>query len=68
MFEALQFDFMRNALAAGLLASIICGILGTLIVVNRQTRILSMNDRQTSLFARTREFLRHGRSRGSLYR
>jgi zinc transport system permease protein len=35
MFEALQFDFMRNALAAGLLASIICGILGTLIVVNR---------------------------------
>ena len=35
MIEALQFDFMRNALAAGLLASIICGIMGTLVVVNR---------------------------------
>ncbi len=35
MIEALQFDFMRNALTAGLLASIICGIMGTLVVVNR---------------------------------
>lgn len=35
MIEALQFDFMRNALAAGLLASVICGIIGTLVVVNR---------------------------------
>jgi zinc transport system permease protein len=35
MIEALQFEFMRNALAAGLLASIICGIMGTLVVVNR---------------------------------
>jgi len=35
MVDALQFDFMRNALAAGLLASIICGILGALVVVNR---------------------------------
>ena len=35
MIEALQFDFMQNALAAGLLASIICGIMGTLVVVNR---------------------------------
>jgi zinc transport system permease protein len=35
MFEALQFEFMRNALLAGLLASIICGIMGTLVVVNR---------------------------------
>ena len=35
MFEALQYDFMRNALAAGLLASVICGIMGTLVVVNR---------------------------------
>ncbi len=35
MIEALQFDFMRNALAAGLFASIICGIMGTLVVVNR---------------------------------
>jgi len=35
MIEALQYDFMRNALAAGLLASAICGIIGTLVVVNR---------------------------------
>lgn len=35
MIEALQFEFMRNALLAGLLASIICGIMGTLVVVNR---------------------------------
>jgi len=33
--EALQFEFMQNALIAGLLASIICGVLGTLVVVNR---------------------------------
>ena len=35
VFEALQFEFMRNALMAGLLASIMCGIIGTLVVVNR---------------------------------
>ena len=35
MIEALQFDFMRNALTAGLLVSAICGIMGTLVVVNR---------------------------------
>jgi len=35
MIEALQFEFMRNALAAGLLAAVICGIMGTLVVVNR---------------------------------
>jgi len=35
MIDALQFEFMRNALAAGLLASLICGIMGTLVVVNR---------------------------------
>ena len=35
MIEAMQFEFMRNALAAGLLASVICGIMGTLVVVNR---------------------------------
>ena len=35
MIEALQFEFMRNALVAGLLASIVCGMIGTLIVVNR---------------------------------
>ncbi len=35
MFDALQFEFMRNALAAGVLASVICGVIGTLVVVNR---------------------------------
>ena len=35
MLEALQFEFMQNALLAGLLASVICGIMGTLVVVNR---------------------------------
>jgi zinc transport system permease protein len=35
MLEALQFEFMRQALFAGLLTSIICGIIGTLVVVNR---------------------------------
>jgi zinc transport system permease protein len=33
--QALQFDFMRNALLAGLLVSIACGIIGTFVVVNR---------------------------------
>ena len=33
--EALQFDFMRNALLAGVLVSVACGIIGTLVVVNR---------------------------------
>ena len=35
MIEALQFDFMRNALWAGLLVSIACGIIGTFVVINR---------------------------------
>jgi zinc transport system permease protein len=35
MIEALQFEFMRNALAAGILVSIVCGVIGTLVVVNR---------------------------------
>ena len=35
MIQALQYEFIRNALAAGLLASVICGIMGTLVVVNR---------------------------------
>lgn len=35
MIEALQFEFIRNALLAGLLASVTCGVIGTLIVVNR---------------------------------
>jgi len=35
VWDALQLEFMRNALAAGLLVSLICGVLGTLVVVNR---------------------------------
>ena len=35
MSEALQFEFMRNALWAGLLVSIACGIIGTFVVINR---------------------------------
>jgi len=35
MIDALQFEFMQNALLAGLLASVICGVIGTLVVVNR---------------------------------
>ncbi|MBW1981418.1 MAG: metal ABC transporter permease [Deltaproteobacteria bacterium] len=35
MWEALHFEFMRNALMAGLLASIACGVIGTFVVVNR---------------------------------
>jgi zinc transport system permease protein len=35
MIEALQFDFMRNALMAGLLVSIACGIIGTFVVIKR---------------------------------
>jgi zinc transport system permease protein len=39
MLEALQFEFMRNALLAGILASITCGVIGTFIVVNRMVFI-----------------------------
>ncbi|MFP3998309.1 MAG: metal ABC transporter permease [Desulfobacterales bacterium] len=35
MIEALQFEFIRNALFAGLFASLICGVIGTFVVVNR---------------------------------
>ena len=35
MLEALQYDFMRNALLAGMLVSVSCGIIGSLVVVNR---------------------------------
>ena len=35
MIEALSYDFFRNALLAGLLASVICGVIGSLVVVNR---------------------------------
>jgi zinc transport system permease protein len=31
----LAYDFMQNALAAGLLASVACGVIGSLVVVNR---------------------------------
>lgn len=33
--EALQFSFMRNALTAGILVSVACGIIGTFVVINR---------------------------------
>ncbi len=33
--DILQFEFLRNALLAGILASVICGIIGTYIVVRR---------------------------------
>ncbi len=35
MLEALQYEFMRNALMAGLLASVACGIVGVYVVVKR---------------------------------
>ena len=35
MWSALQFEFMRNALLSGVIISILCGIIGTLVVVNR---------------------------------
>lgn len=40
MFEAFQFEFMRNALMAGLLASVACGIVGVYVVVKK---IVSMS-------------------------
>ncbi|MCG8618553.1 MAG: metal ABC transporter permease [Desulfobacterales bacterium] len=33
--DILQFEFMQNAIAAGLLTAVICGIMGSLVVVNR---------------------------------
>ncbi|MCP4682585.1 MAG: metal ABC transporter permease [Desulfobacterales bacterium] len=39
MWDALQFEFMRNALLAGILVSISCGIIGSLVVVNRMVFI-----------------------------
>ena len=35
MLEILQYEFMRNAIAAGLLASIACGIVGVYVVVKK---------------------------------
>jgi len=40
MFEAFQFEFMRNAMLAGLLGSIACGIVGVYVVVKK---IVSMS-------------------------
>ena len=33
--EALQYTFMRNALMAGVLVSIACGVIGTFVVIKR---------------------------------
>lgn len=35
MIEAFSYTFMQNALAAGILASLACGVVGSLVVVNR---------------------------------
>jgi zinc transport system permease protein len=35
MFDFLHYDFMRNALLAGVLVSIACGVVGSLVIVNR---------------------------------
>jgi len=35
MLDILHFEFMRNALCAGILVSIACGVVGSLVVVNR---------------------------------
>lgn len=39
MFDMMEFAFLRNALGAGVLISIACGIVGTLVVVNRMSFI-----------------------------
>ena len=39
MIDILTFDFMQNAFFASLLVSIICGVIGTLIVINRMVFI-----------------------------
>ena len=39
MFEILGFEFFRNALIAGVLASIACGIIGTYVVVRRMVSV-----------------------------
>lgn len=35
MFDALQYEYMQNALVAGLLAAVACGIIGTYVIVRR---------------------------------
>lgn len=37
MFEILQYDFIQNAIIAGILISIVAGIIGSLVVVNKIT-------------------------------
>jgi len=39
MFSVLSYDFMQNALAAGILAGIACGVVGTFVVVRRMVFI-----------------------------
>lgn len=39
MFEVLDFEFFRNALVAGALASVACGIIGTYVVVRRMVSV-----------------------------
>ncbi len=39
MLEIFQYDFMRNALLAGLLAAVACGIIGTYVVVKKMVSI-----------------------------
>ena len=34
-FEALSYDFMRHAVLAGVMASVLCGVIGTFVVVKR---------------------------------
>ncbi|WP_366943728.1 metal ABC transporter permease, partial [Methanofollis sp.] len=37
--EVFAYDFFRNAIAAGLLASVACGIVGTYVVVKRMVAL-----------------------------
>jgi zinc transport system permease protein len=37
--EILRFDFMQNALAAGFLVAVVCGVLGSFVVVNRMVSL-----------------------------
>ncbi|RAZ50984.1 metal ABC transporter permease, partial [Campylobacter hyointestinalis] len=37
MLDALSFSFMQNALMAGILVSIACGIIGSLTIINKMT-------------------------------
>jgi len=39
MWEILQYEFMRNALMAGMLASLACGVVGAIIVVKKMVSI-----------------------------